>query len=387
MSEQPPGKACDRASVQPSLQADSRIDKALSLLGHELRNPIAAISMGAEALARMCASNPDQLAIVDVIRRQSQQTSRLLEQLLDLARVNSGLLPTHVERFDVIDRLRKTLFERGGQAGTPPLNVDLCPPTAPAIIQADAARISQAFGQLIEHIAAAAPGGPLAITTERSGERITIGIGRPDAAGESQEVQDIFEPLREAPRTGGGFMVGVALAKRLIEMFGGSIEARGDKAGKAISFRVSLPLDDESPREADRPGGAAAPAGPRRVLIIDDSPDVVMSLEFLLQQTGHQTTSAVDGARGIELAKSSRPDVIVCDIGLPGMNGYEVARQLRADPETAAIYLIAVSGFAGEEDERRSLEAGFDLHLNKPQGFVGLAELLLKAPISPRLPQ
>jgi two-component system CheB/CheR fusion protein len=157
--------------------------------------------------------------------------------------------------------------------------------------------------------------------------------------------------------------------------------AESEGPGKGACFRVLLPLAAEPTQHSVADRAAATDKRPLRILIIDDSPDVATSLEFLLKHAGHQISVAIDGRRGIEAARRGAPDVILCDIGLPDIDGYAVAKSLRADPTAAGSFLIAVSGYSSEEDKRRSLEAGFDLHLNKPEGFVGLSDRLASLPI------
>lgn len=369
----------DDPSEQRS-DADRFVETVLSRIGHELRNPIAAIAMAAEALSRLC-KEPDQKAIADVVRRQSLQASRLVDELLDLSRVSRGQLQLHKQRIDLIEQVRHVVEHRRPSLDAQRIVLEMKPSVQAALIDADPARISQVLSSLFEYaISITAAGGRLTVNCDidQDTRQVCAEIRTAGVSVEPQTLANLFEPFAQHHRAQSG--LGLALTKGLVELHGGSIEVNTGGASTELGIRVRIPLMGERLETH----GESHVRRTLRIVIIDDSPDVVMSLEFLLTQSGHEITSAADGKRGIEAAQTFKPDVILCDIGLPGMDGYAVARQLRADPATASIYLIAVSGFAGEEDRRRSLEAGFDMHLNKPQGFVGLNERLQNLPIGRR---
>jgi CheY-like chemotaxis protein/nitrogen-specific signal transduction histidine kinase len=379
-----------RSTRQPSNQAFSgRLDdRFLSVLGHELRNPIAAVAMAAEALARLCADAPDKKAMTDVIYRQARQATRLLDAALDIARLASGRIELRPERVDLVAHLEDAVGARKSQVEAKSQKLRFEAFARPIWIEADPARLTQVIGCLIDNaVKFTEPHGQIVITAglcdEGTHARVEVrdtGIGIDPA-----DLPTIFEPFRPAGGGGqtqrGGLGLGLPLAKGLIELHGGSISAESEGRGKGANFRVLLPLSARPTNRAatDQPGAKGQQR--LRVLIIDDSPDVATSLQFLLKHAGHEIAVAPDGTRGIEAARRVAPDVILCDIGLPDIDGYAVAQSLRADPTTAGSFLIAVSGYASEEDQRRSLEAGFDLHLNKPEGFVGLSERLASLPI------
>jgi CheY-like chemotaxis protein len=383
MPEQP------RSTGQPSSQAFSGRfdDRFLSVLGHELRNPIAAVAMAAEALSRLCADAPDKKAMTDVIYRQARQATRLLDAVLDIARLASGRIELRPERLDLVAHLEDAVGARKSQVEAKNQKLRFETFTRPIWIAADPARLTQVIGCLIDNaVKFTEPAGQIFITASLSDEethaRVEVrdtGIGIDPA-----DLPTIFEPIRskggdQAQR--GGLGLGLALAKGLVELQGGSIVAESEGPGKGACFRVLLPLAAEPTQHSVADRAAATDKRPLRILIIDDSPDVATSLEFLLKHAGHEISVAIDGRRGIEAARRAAPDVILCDIGLPDIDGYAVAKSLRADPTAAGSFLIAVSGYSSEEDKRRSLEAGFDLHLNKPEGFVGLSDRLASLPI------
>jgi CheY-like chemotaxis protein len=352
-------------------------------LGHELRNPIAAMAMASEALARLCGDAPDKKAMTDVIFRQARHAIRLLDTVLDVARIASGRLEVRRESIDLVAQVRATVSDWTSQVDSKRIDIRVEASVGPIWVEADAARLRQAICCLIENAARFTDAaGEVVVSVAVGGQppqaRVEVrdnGIGIEPAA-----LASIFEPAvgRKPPR--GGLGLGLTLARGLVELHGGSITAESEGLGKGACFRVLLPLAEGAfgqPAAGERLEGGRRSL---RILIIDDTPDVVRSLEFLLKHAGHEVWAAFDGARGIEAARTVAPDVVLCDIGLPDMDGYAVARAIRADPSTAATYLIAVSGYGSDEDQRRSLDAGFDLHLNKPEGFVGLTERLASLP-------
>jgi CheY-like chemotaxis protein len=371
-----------------SLISGNLDNRFLSVLGHELRNPIAAIAMAAEALSRLCADAPDKKAMTDVINRQARLATRLLDTVLDVGRLASGRIELRLARVDLAAQLEAAVKTWKSATDAKGLQLRLELRKQPTWIEADAVRLTQAIGCLVDNaVKFTPPGGQLVIAagltdppTHAFTEVRDTGIGIDPAT-----VAVIFEPFRPADAAGqsqrGGLGLGLTLAKGLFELHAGSLTAESEGPGKGACFRVFLPLAAEPIDRAVADRAAARDKRSLRILIIDDSPDVVTSLEFLLKHAGHELAAAPDGTRGVEAARRFKPEVILCDIGLPDMDGYAVARALRADQITSGSYLIAVSGYGSEDDQRRSLEAGFDLHLNKPEGFAGLSERLANLPL------
>jgi two-component system CheB/CheR fusion protein len=356
------------------------------VLGHELRNPIAAIAMAAEALSRLCADAPDTKAMADVIDRQARLATRLLDTVLDVGRLASGRIELRRGRVDLAEQLQVVVATWRAQVNTKGLTFRFEPSTRPIWIEADPLRLAQAFGCLIDNaVKFTGPGGQIDIAAGLSdpSTHACIEVRDTGLGIDPPTLHSIFEPFRpvDGGSQRGGLGLGLTLAKGLIELHGGSITAQSDGPGRGACFRVLIPLPAAPTDDVVGDRTAVKDQRPLRILIIDDSPDVATSLQFLLKHAGHELTVAPDGTRGIEAARRVAADVILCDIGLPDIDGYAVARALRADPTTAATYLIAVSGYSSAEDQRRSLEAGFDLHLNKPEGFVGLSERLASLPL------
>jgi CheY-like chemotaxis protein len=378
-----------RQQVERLMESNPIKDRFVSLLAHELRNPIAAIAMAAEALVRLCADAADKRAMAEVVHRQALQASRLLDDLLDLSRIASGKLELHQERTNLADQLRALVASQQPQLDAHGMQVQWEPPEQPIWINADAVRIAQVLGRLVNNaLKFSQPGGRLSIRVRRQGaDQVEIELADSGAGIEPARLPTLFEPFTRddtVRQTGGGLGLGLPLAKGLVELHGGSIQAFSEGVGRGACFRITLPVADAPRGRCVAETTASSAHDPLRILIVDDSADVATSLEFLLRQAGHQISVATTGKHAIEHARHEHPQIILCDIGLPDLDGYAVAQAIRTDPSTASVYLIAMSGFGSDEDQRRSQEAGFDLHLNKPEGFVGLVERLQTLPIARR---
>ena len=365
-------------------QARRRQDRYLDVMLHELRNPIAAISMAAEALSQFAAKSAEMQAMSDVIARQSLQASRLLDRLLEVSRIANGKVELHKDRLDLVESLRAAVADRAARSDKRQAQVRLELPPQPLWADADRSRILQALEELIDGAARfAAAGEPLLIrlSVADDRQRAVIETGELNLGIPPEAMATAFEPFNLSHPARHGLGLGLCVAKGLIELHGGAMQVESAGTETASRFRITLPMAQAM---SQHPPVSAASTGPGllRILVIDDNPDIAASLQFLLEAAGHTLDVAATGKQGIEAAKQRCPDVVLCDIGLPDMEGYAVAHALRSQRDTATAYLIAVSGFAGHEDQRRSLAAGFDLHLNKPEGFVGLSERLRNLAIS-----
>jgi CheY-like chemotaxis protein len=365
------------------------LQRFFGALGHELRNPLAAITMAAETLSHLCDDSSDVKTMIDIIRRQAHEASRLLEELAEVSRLASGKVQINKQRTNLVELIRLAVSDRQAQLDAGQLRLQLELPSRAIWVQADPQRVSQVLASLIQNaIKCSNSGGEILVRASILDDKVSVEVTDHGVGIAAAALGDIFEPFKQTNRSthesGGGLGLGLALAKRLVELHGGSISAESAGLGKGATFRMVFPMSADGVAEADGPTSPASPNRPLSILVIDDNPDMVQSLEFLLKAFGHGFAGACDGKQGVSIARQLRPDVIFCDISLPGMDGYAVARTLRADPASASIYLIAMSGLGSEEERRRSLEAGFDMHLNKPQGFVGLNELMQKLPIEKR---
>jgi CheY-like chemotaxis protein len=315
-----------------------------------------------------------------VIGRQVDHLTRLVDDLLDVTRISRGRIELQRARVDLRDVVRSTcddfrpLFERGT------LQLRLEPMPDPVWIDADATRLAQVLGNLLNNAAKFTPaGGIVTVRVEASGGRAEVSVRDTGVGMELGEIKRLFEPLAQAPqglaRTRGGLGLGLALSKGLVELHGGSIQARSDGLAHGSEFLVRLPLAAPpvvSP-EAPKP---RAPGDRRLVLLIEDNADTCESLSLVLQLAGHQVRTAHDGKTGIATAHELKPEVVLCDIGLPDIDGYEVARRLREDQALRSTRIFALSGYARPEDKARAKEAGFDEHIAKPPDLEELSKLL-----------
>lgn len=355
--------------------SDRRKDEFLATLAHELRNPLAPIRNGLQIM-QMAGTNPGVLrSTQEMMERQVQHMVHLIDDLLDLSRVSRGKIQLRKERIELGTLLQNAIETSRPliQAARHEFTVQL-PPNR-IWLEADATRIAQVVGNLLNNSAKyTKEGGHIWLTAEQSGHEAVIrvrdnGIGIPPAM--LPRIFDMFAQVETAlGRSQGGLGIGLTLVKSLVEMHGGKVEAHSAGPDRGSEFIIRLPmattnLGSARPkrRDTDVPN---RPRQARRILVVDDNVDGAQSLGLVLRMLGHSTALAHDGQMALEVAQSYRPDLILLDIGLPGLNGYEVAERLRQLPDFRDVVLVAVTGWGQEEDRRRSKEAGFDHHLTKP---------------------
>ena len=376
-----------RQQIESLTESNRNKDRFLSILGHELRNPIAAISMAGEALTRLCSAEPDKRTLIDVVCRQSRDAGRLLEEVLDVARLLEKKIELHREKINLTAHLQKAVadLQSTGTQRRAAIRLDDSP--VPIWIHADPVRVDKVLRSVIGSAADFSnSNGDVCVTCRLAVNttEVLIDVHLSNLAIDRDALSTIFQPFhRQLPATQKdrkSLGLDLVLAKGFTELHGGRLET--ESVGNGAIFHIVLPAAGETSGVTAPPQTVQHGARPLRILLIEDSGDIVASLQFLLKSAGHDLSVAANGRQGIEAARRLKPEVILCDIGLPDIDGYAVAKQLRADPMTSSIYLVAVSGFASEEDQRRSHDAGFDLHLNKPQGFVGLDQRLRELPIA-----
>jgi signal transduction histidine kinase/CheY-like chemotaxis protein len=373
-------------------EADRRKDEFLAVLAHELRNPLAPIRNAIQILQMTEPHAPELLWASSVIDRQMGHLTRLVDDLLDVSRITRDWLELRKEHVDLaevvhaaIEASRPGIIERGHEFtvthGPEPVTVD-----------ADPTRLAQVFGNLLNNAAKfSEPKGRIAMSVERQNGDVLVRV-RDHGIGVSEamvpRIFDLFGQLQPSlERDQGGLGIGLALVKRLVEMHGGSVSVSSEGIGKGSEFVVRLPVVSTvrvSPHLHDEPLSETPSA--LRILVVDDYQDGASSMCRLLELIGHETCMAADGLAGLEAARDFRPQVVLLDIGMPKLNGYEVARRLRAEPWGASIVLIAVTGWGQAQDRQRTAEAGFDHHLIKPVMPAELARLLAslagRAPVS-----
>ena len=359
------------AQAEQLRATDRRKDEFLATLAHELRNPLAPLQTGLDILQR-AAHDPASDHALGVMGRQLKHMVRLIDDLLDVSRITQGKLELKrapVTLSDVLEAAVETsrpLIERSHHVLR--VTVD----DAPVVLDADATRLGQVVSNLLNNASKYTPdGGNIELSARRVEGRCVIqvrdnGIGIPP-----QELGDVFQMFSQVnagfERSQGGMGIGLALARSLVELHGGSITVVSPGVGLGSTFTVSLPLsspaaEPASPAEA---GGAAEPFK-RRILIVDDNHDAADMLAVMLELAGYETRKAHDGATAIATAKAWTPNVVILDIGLPDLTGYDVARRLREDASLADTELIALSGWGTEDDKRKAAAAGFDRHFTKP---------------------
>jgi PAS domain S-box-containing protein len=362
-------------------ESDRRKSEFLALLSHELRNPLAPILNGVALLGRARLGPEAERARV-VVERQARHLARLVDDLLDLTRVTRGKIELERELLDVCDLLRRAAEDHRDTFAQRGIALHLELPDAPLWIDADPTRVAQAVGNLLQNASRFThDGGTTMLSARRAGDAAELAV-RDDGIGiEPELLGRLFEPFVQAERTlarsAGGLGLGLALVKGLVELHGGSVRARSDGHGRGATFELTFPAAPEPARDAASPSRPPTAARPRRVLVVEDNVDAAESLAELLRLDGHEVEIAPDGRSGLDRARAFAPEVVLCDLGLPDLSGYDVARALRAEPTLAGARLVAVSGYAQWEDRARALEAGFDAHVAKPVPLEELAALLV----------
>ncbi len=362
------------------VEADRNKTEFLGVLSHELRNPLAPIRNSIFLLEKLAPDSVQAARARQVIGRQAEHLTRLVDDLLDVTRISRGKIPLRREVVDLRDVVRRTCEDHRALFQQAEIEIHLDLPVAPVWADVDPTRIAQVVGNLLGNAIKFTPAqGSVAVVLRARGGTARLCVRDTGAGVDPMHMARMFEPFaqedRTLARTRGGLGLGLALSKGLIDLHGGTITARSDGPGRGSEFEIALPLANRASDAKDAPESLRRGAR-RRVLIIEDNPDVGRSLADVLSTIGHDVTVARDGSAGVSLAREMKPDVVICDVGLPDMNGYEVARALRQDEALRATRLIALSGYAQPEDRERARAAGFDVHLPKPAPIDELAELV-----------
>jgi signal transduction histidine kinase/ActR/RegA family two-component response regulator len=380
-----------RSIVETLKEADRSKDEFLATLAHELRNPLAPISYATGILQTTCPPDSESQRCRDVIDRQVRHMARLLEDLLDISRISRNRLELRKEQIDLDGVLQsaietsRPLIETGGQEFTFTRSPEPLP------LDADPLRLTQVFSNLLNNAAKYTDrGGRIGISCERQGSDAVVSVADTGIGIAATALPRIFEMFSQATpalaRPGGGLGIGLALARKLIEMHDGTIEARSGGPGQGSEFIVRLPIKlsgrVSQPVEII-PAEFAKSTTSRRLLIADDYQVITESLATLLRLQGHEVHTAYDGEQALQAIETLRPDAALLDIGMPKLDGYQVARQIRQQPWGKDLVLMAVTGWGGEDDKRRTREAGFDQHLVKPLQPDVLIKLLAELPPTP----
>jgi signal transduction histidine kinase/DNA-binding response OmpR family regulator len=374
-------------------ETDRRKDEFLAMLAHELRNPLTPLFNALELMRDHSGGDPAVERARETMDRQTRHMSRLVDDLLDVSRITIGKIELRKEPI-----VLSAVVEQAVTASEPlvssrrhALTVSL--PDEPVRLVGDLTRLVQVFSNLLHNaVKYTDPGGSIRLTARREGDEVVCRV-RDSGIGIAPEmlsrVFDLFvQNDRALDRSQGGLGIGLTIVRTLVEMHGGTITAESGGHGRGAEFVLRLPVQKESPA-ARKPGDARVPPAamptvrPLRILLVEDNVDVRESFRLLLQRVGHTIEEAQDGPEGVERVLALRPDVALIDIGLPGLNGYEVARKVRALAQGCPTRLIAMTGYGQDQDKQRALEAGFDAHLVKPVTYDKLVRTLaevMKAP-------
>ncbi len=377
----------DRKMAEEALRdADRRKDEFLAMLAHELRNPLAPIRNAVHILKRPGISDEQLEWARGIIERQVDQLTRLVDDLLDVSRITQGKITLQKEKLDLMTVVGRALETSRPLIDARKHQLAVSLPSESVRLKGDLLRLAQVVSNLLSNAAKYTDeGGAIWLTAEPEDDELVLrvkdnGMGIP--AEELPHIFDLFiQAERSLDRAQGGLGIGLTLVRIIVELHGGRVEAFSDGPGRGSEFEARLPLLTDERREAsDLPGivkdSASTLPRPRRVLVVDDNEDSAESLAVMLRLEGHEAVVAHDGQGAIEMARAFQPQVALLDIGLPGMNGYEVARRLRAQPGGREAALIALTGYGQAEDRQRSLEAGFDHHLTKPVNYDTLMSLI-----------
>ncbi len=368
-----------RELLQRLEEADRRKNEFLAMLGHELRNPLAAIHNALQVMQHTGGEVQKRQPLI--IERQSRHLARIVDDLLDVTRVTMGRVRIERECVDLCELVARSAAAFEAAAAAEGHRLMARTTTCPILVEGDAVRLEQVMSNLVSNAIKYTPrGGHIEIHLEQQGSEAVLSV-RDDGIGIPAAVlPQIFELFaQEMPaldRSRGGLGLGLSLVRSLVELHGGSVEARSEGRDRGSTFLVRLPLlaGDAVARSSTPPG--LVPASALRILVVEDNDDARETMKTLLEVWGHAVWSASDGRAGLELALSLAPDVALVDIGLPNLDGYEVARQIRSQSSSARPLLIAMTGYGQPEDRARALDAGFDTHMVKPVQAHELARIL-----------
>ncbi len=365
-------------------ETDRRKTEFLATLAHELRNPLAPISNGLQ-LMRMGSDPNERERARSMMERQLRHMVRLVDDLLDIARISTGKMELKMEHVALEQVLSSAVETSMPLVSAAQHTLDVRVDDAGLEVMADATRLAQIVSNLLNNAVRYTPaGGRIELAARRDGDDVVISVSDSGIGIAPEAMPLVFEMFtqvgRKRDRAQGGLGIGLALVRRLVELHGGSVSAYSEGTGRGSTFTVRLPL--AQPKAAPVPQAAQPEANgvaaAFRVLVVDDNVDAAESLATLLEFGGHATRVAHDGDQAVAAARDFRPDVVFLDIGMPGKDGYAVARELRSDPLTRNAMLVALTGWGAQEDRARSKQAGFDHHLTKPAELPSVEALMTK---------
>lgn len=379
--------AVERAQAEAALrEADRRKDEFLATLAHELRNPLSPLRNGLH-IARLVLGKGHRLSdTMAMMERQLGHLVRLVDDLLDLGRISAGKLELRCRPVQLGEILSSSVEASRGLLEARRHHLDLAISDEPVLVYGDFDRLAQVVTNLLTNAAKyTEPGGRIRLSLRQEGAQALIQVEDSGIGIAPQDLPRIFHLFSQVRRrqegVGDGLGIGLSLVRKLVERHGGTVEAESAGLGQGSTFTVRLPLIADGPIATAAPEGsvlAVTEPGGRRVLVVDDNVDAAESLAVLLGVLGHPTEVVHTGTAALEAARRFQPEVVFLDIGLPGVDGFEVARQLRAEPVTAGAVLVALTGWGSEEDKRRSRAAGFDFHITKPADPADVQHILAR---------
>lgn len=375
-----------RQRVEELAENDRRKDEFLATLAHELRNPLAPLS-NAMAILKSAGDDPETFRRTrEMMERQMGQMVRLIDDLLDVSRISRGKIELRKERLDIATVIHQALEICRPLSDKAAHRLDLDLPPVAAFVDADPVRLAQVFCNLLSNaFKFTPPGGHILLSAVAVGKELVVSIRDNGMGIPVDRLSDIFEIFtqldRSLERPQSGLGIGLTLVRRLVGLHGGEVVALSEGPGKGSEFIVRLPLaQDQSPPPGPAGSVGQARASGRRILVVDDNQDSANSMSMLLRLSGNEVETAHDGLQAIEIAGRFRPEMVLLDIGMPRLNGYDAARRIRAEPWGKPIFLVALTGWGQDDDRRKSREAGFDEHLVKPVDYDKLMALLAAVP-------
>lgn len=380
-------RAAAESAAAILMEADRRKDEFLAMLAHELRTPLAPLRSGVEILNRISSDEEHVQKTRDMMTRQIENMVRLVDDLLDVSRITHGKITLQTERTHLAPIVTRALESARAQMDERGHQFDVHVPEEPLPVEADGVRLAQAIANLLSNAAKFTPeGGTVSLSVERRGGSAAIHV-RDNGIGVAPEMLprlfDLFvQADPTAGRTEGGLGIGLTLAARLVEMHGGSLQAFSKGIAQGSEFVIELPLAEAKQTPSVSPAAKVKQSTPpsRRILIVDDHRDAAESLGILLRLQGHEVREEYEGPRAHPAAIDFDAEVIFLDIGLPGMNGYEVAKRIREDSRLQGVHLVALSGYGSEEHRMRCEAVGFDRLLVKPVELTSLESILATLP-------
>lgn len=374
----------ERAYAERELrEANRRKDEFLAVLSHELRNPLAPIAMGLDLLEAASDGSEQERRAREIIRRQVNQLTRLVDDLLDVNRIDSGKIELDVQTVDLGELVEQTVRDHQPQFEDHDVALDYRGPDSPVSVDADPERLAQVVGNLLQNAVKFTDPGDrttVEVSANRQSTEASVRVADTGHGIDSETLSKLFDPFVQADSAReyavGGLGLGLSLVEGLVELHDGDIEVHSAGPGQGAEFVVSLPLKEETMTTESTQRPEREETGPVKILVIEDNADIAEMMTKVLEMKDYSVETELSGPGGLERARQMNPDVIICDIGLPEMDGYEVARTIREDSEVEPTVLIAISGYARPEDVEESQQAGFAHHISKPPDLDQLDEII-----------